>query len=175
MKKQDILENQVNEVYLGLGSNLGNKINNINKALYLISDKNTRIVKISSHYESLSWPKKSFPKYINIVIKIITNLSPSSLFIKLKKIEKDLGRLKNPKNYPRVCDIDILDFNQKRINLYVDDEKLLTPHPRMFNRLFVLLPLFEIAKNWKHPISRKKIDILIIKVIDKDLTTIKLI
>ena len=63
MKKQDILENQVNEVYLGLGSNLGNKINNINKALYLISDKNTRIVKISSHYESLSWPKKSFPNY----------------------------------------------------------------------------------------------------------------
>jgi len=175
VKKQDILENQVNEVYLGLGSNLGNKINNINKALYLISDKNTRIVKISSHYESLSWPKKSFPKYINIVIKIITNLSPSSLFIKLKKIEKDLGRLKNPKNYPRECDIDILDFNQKKINLYVYDEKLLIPHPRMFNRLFVLLPLFEIAKNWKHPISLKKIDILITNVIDKDLTTIKLI
>ena len=174
MKKQDILENQVNEVYLGLGSNLGSKINNINKALYLISDKNTKIVKISSYYETLSWPKKSFPKYINIVIKIITNLNPTSLFIKLKKIEKDLGRLKKPKNYPRICDIDILDFNQKRINLYVDDEKLLTPHPRMFNRLFVLLPLFEIAKNWKHPISRKKIDILITNVIDKDLTTIKL-
>ena len=175
MKKQDILENQVNEVYLGLGSNLGSKINNINKALYLISDKNTKIVKISSYYETLSWPKKSFPKYINIVIKIITNLNPTSLFIKLKKIEKDLGRLKKPKNYPRICDIDILDFNQKRINLYVDDEKLLIPHPRMFNRLFVLLPLFEIAKNWKHPILRKKIDILITNVIDKDLTTIKLI
>ena len=132
--------------YLSLSS--GCLINNINKALYLISDKNTKIVKISSNYETLSWPKKTFPKYINIVIKIITNLNPTSLFIKLKKIEKDLGRLKNPKNYPRECDIDILDFNQKRINLYVDDEKLLIPHPRMFNRLFVLLPLFEIAKNW---------------------------
>ena len=175
MKKQDILENQVNEVYLGLGSNLGNKINNINKALYLISDKNTRIVKISSHYESLSWPKKSFPKYINIVIKILTNLSPSKLFIKLKKIEKDLGRVKTQKNYPRECDIDILDFNQKRINLSINNEKLLIPHPRMHIRSFVLLPLFEIAKNWQHPISRKKIDILLTNVLDKDLTSIKLI
>tara|TARA_A100001015_G_scaffold38071_1_gene41896 strand:+ start:284 stop:811 length:528 start_codon:yes stop_codon:yes gene_type:complete len=175
VKKQDILENQVNEVYLGLGSNLGNKINNISKALYLISDENTKIIRISGLYETLSWPKKSFPKYINIVIKILTSLSPSKLFIKLKKIEKDLGRIKNPKNYPRECDIDILDFNQKRINLSINNEKLLIPHPRMHIRSFVLLPLFEIAKNWQHPISRKKIDILLTNVLDKDLTSIKLI
>ena len=93
----------------------------------------------------------------------------------MKKIEKDLGRVKNPKNYPRECDIDILDFNQKRINLSINNEKLLIPHPRMHIRSFVLLPLFEIAKNWQHPISRKKIDILLTNVLDKDLTSIKLI
>ena len=175
MKRQDILENQVNIVYLGLGSNLGNKILNLNKAMHLIIDNNTKIIKVSSFYETVSWPNKFFPKYVNIVIKLKTDLNPLSLFKKIKKIEKYLGRKNRPKNYPRECDIDILDFNQKKINLYVYNEKLLIPHPRMFNRLFVLLPLFEIAKNWKHPILRKKIDILITKVIDKDLTTIKLI
>ena len=68
MKKQDILENQVNEVYLGLGSNLGNKINNINKALYLISDKNTRIVKISSIMKHCLGQKNHF---LNILILLL--------------------------------------------------------------------------------------------------------
>ena len=93
----------------------------------------------------------------------------------MKKSEKDLGRGKTARNSPRECDIDILDFKQKRINLRINNEKLSIPHPRMHIRPFVLLPLFEIAKNLHHPISRKKIDIVLTNVLDKDLTSINLI
>ena len=173
MKRQDILENQVNIVYLGLGSNLGNKILNLNKAMHLIIDNNTKIIKVSSFYETVSWPNKFFPKYVNIVIKLKTDLNPLSLFKKIKKIEKYLGRKNRPKNYPRECDIDILDFNQKKINMIFKNDKISIPHQRMQNRSFVLLPMFEITKNWRHPISGKKINDLLSKISHEELTTIK--
>ena len=175
MKKPDILENQVNKVYLGLGSNLGNKENNLNKAMFLLSDMNTTIVNVSSLYLTKSWPNELFPDYINIVLKIKTNLDPKSLFVKIKKVEKSLGRKNKPKNHPRECDIDILDFNRKKINIMINEQKLILPHPRMSTRSFVLLPLFEISKNWKHPVSHKKITILLNKISDNDLSSIKLI
>tara|TARA_B100002051_G_scaffold236455_1_gene237554 strand:+ start:591 stop:1118 length:528 start_codon:yes stop_codon:yes gene_type:complete len=175
VKKQDISENLVNTVFLSLGSNLGNKILNLNKAKYLILDSNTEIIKTSNYYETLSWPNKKFPKYINIVLKIITNLKPSELFIKLKKIENMLGRKASKKNSPRICDIDILDFNQKKYNFIVKKQKVIIPHPRLHKRSFVLIPLYEVSRNWYHPLSNEKIAILLSKINNKELTTIKLI
>ena len=72
MKNQDILENQAKIVYLGLGSNLGNRLNNLEKTKLYLQSKNLKILKVSSFYETLSWPNKKFPKYLNIVIKIKT-------------------------------------------------------------------------------------------------------
>ena len=94
MIKQDISENLVNIVYLSIGSNLGNKKNNIEKAKYLLETNKIKIVKSSNIYETHSWPNKNHPKFYNIVVKIITQLKPLNLFFTIKNIEKKLGRKK---------------------------------------------------------------------------------
>ena len=124
----------------------------------------------SNIYETLSWPNKKNPKFLNIVLKIKTFLPPLKLLKVCKEIEKTLGRKKNTKNAPRQCDIDIIDYNNKILK-----RDLILPHPRMHTRNFVLFPLFEINKNWKHPILKKDIKILICSLSNKDIRSIKLI
>ena len=168
MIKQDILEKQVKIAYLSIGSNLGNRFVNIEKAKYELLKKGIKIVKTSSYYETLSWPNPKNPKFYNIVLKIKTILNETELLVICKEIEKFLGRKKSIKNSPRECDIDIIDFNRKqsknRINL---------PHSRMHKRNFVLFPLFEIDKNWKHPIFNQNIKYLIFLLSNSDITSIK--
>ncbi len=94
MIKQDILENHPKPVYLGIGSNIGNRITNINKACHLLTNF-CSIIKISKFYESNSWPNEKFPKYLNIIIKCNTVLKPILLLKNLKNIETSLGRKKN--------------------------------------------------------------------------------
>ena len=110
MIKQDISENRVNISYLSIGSNLGNKKRNIEKAKYLLEKNQVKIIKTSSIYETFSWPNKNHPKFYNVVVKITTNLKPIKLFFIIKNIEKKLGRKKAKINDPRTCDIDILDY-----------------------------------------------------------------
>jgi len=173
VKKPDILENQVNYVYLALGSNLGKTIYNLELAKYKLSENGLYIVKSSSYYITKSWPNPKFPDYINLVLLAKTNLSLIKLFIKIKQIEKLIGRIKTKKNYPRVCDIDIIDFNGKCFNLKKLD--IVIPHPRMDKRNFVLLPLFEINKSWIHPKTKKNIVNLISNLKYDDIRTIKFI
>ena len=163
-----MLENQVKYIYLGIGSNLGNKRNNIDKAKFKLIQNNIKIIQSSSLYESLSWPNPKKPKFLNIVIKIVTNLSPSQLLNKCKEIEISLGRKKGFKNSPRKCDIDILDYNNRNIKGHI-----ILPHPRMHNRNFVLFPLYELNKAWKHPKSKNNIKTLISSLSDRDIRSIK--
>ena len=149
MTKQDILEKQVKSIYLAIGSNLGVRKNNIEKAKYQLVQRNIRIIQSSSFYESLSWPNPTNPKFLNIVIRVETNLTPLELLRNCKEIETHLGRKKSAKNSPRICDIDLIDYNNKKII-----SKVILPHPRMHTRNFVLIPLFEINKGWIHPISK---------------------
>ena len=81
-----------------------------------------------------------------------------------KNIEKSLGRKESKRNSPRVCDIDILDYKKKRIN-----KKIILPHPRLHQRNFVLLPLFELDKSWKHPVSKNHIKKLIKYLPNRDI------
>ena len=97
------------------------------------------------------------------------------LFRKIKLIEKILGRKKAIKNSPRTCDIDILDFDQKMFDKTVDNSQLIVPHPRLHNRNFVLIPLFDIDKNWKHPKLKLNITKLLSKIGSNNLRSIKLI
>ena len=173
MIKRDISENLVNIVYLGIGSNLGNKRRNIENAKYLLEKNSIKIVKSSNIYETYSWPNKNHPKFYNIVIKIITKLKPTNLFFTIKNIEKKIGRKKSQVNSPRTCDIDILDYKGLSYKLYAKNNKLLIPHPRLHNRNFVLFPLFEIEKNWKHPLKKTKIQDLIGKLDNSSLYSIK--
>ena len=171
MKKQDILENPANLVYLAIGSNLGNKISNIEITKFELEKHKVKILKLSSNYISKSWPDSSLPDYINIVIKVKTGLAPLDLLRVCNLIELKLGRIRSKKNTPRTCDIDIIDYDEKILN--EKNSKLILPHPRMNKRNFVLLPLFEIDKSWKHPILKVNIVNLINSLSVKDLRSIK--
>ena len=168
MTRQDTSENQAKSIYLGIGSNLGNKLNNIEKAKFQLIQNNIRILRSSSFYESLSWPNPNNPKFLNIVIKICTNLSALKLLQICKKIETNLGRKKTLKNSPRECDIDIIDYKNKKINGIA-----ILPHPRMHKRNFVLIPLFEINRAWIHPVLKLDIKSLIFSLSNRDIRSIK--
>ncbi len=161
-------EDLVNSIYLGIGSNLGNRRENIERAKFNLIINDIKILKYSSYYESLSWPNPNNPKFLNIVLEIDTNFTPLELIKKCKEIEKKLGRKKLPKNSPRECDIDIIDFRSERTV-----GNLILPHPRMDTRNFVLLPLFEINKDWKHPILKVNIRKLISTLSNSDIRSIK--
>ena len=171
MKKQDTSENLVKSAYLAIGSNLGNKIRNIETAKFELEKYKIRILKSSSNYISKSWPDLSKPNYINIVIKIKTSLTPLELLKICNLIELKLGRVRSKKNTPRTCDIDIIDYDKKILN--EKNGQLILPHPRMSKRNFVLLPLFEVDKSWKHPKSKINIVNLINSLPVKDLRSIK--
>ncbi len=163
-----MLENQVRSIYLAIGSNIGNRKKNIEKTKFELTQINVKLIKCSSYYESLSWPNPKNPKFLNIVLKISTNLKPLELLHKCKLIESKLGRKKSFKNSPRICDIDIIDYNKMLLK-----DKITLPHPRMHTRNFVLLPLFEISKNWRHPILKYHIKKLILLLSNRDIRSIK--
>ena len=168
MIKQDISENQVKYIFLGIGSNLGNRIINIEKAKSLLLENDIDFISVSNYYETPSWPDPKKPMFINIVLKAACKHNPLEMINLCKCIEAKLGRKKSPKNSPRVCDIDIIDYD----GLVLRDS-LSLPHARMHERNFVLLPLFEIEKEWFHPIKKVSIKKLILSLSNKDIRSIK--
>ena len=146
-------------IYLNIGSNLpskeGSRENNIVKAISLLKKLNLNLIEISSFYQTPSYPDNSDPKFINLCVKLESNLKASELLNEIKKIERKLGRTRIKKNEPRTCDIDIIDFNGKIIK----NDELIVPHPRLHLRNFVIYPLKEIEPNWLHPIFNKNIEI----------------
>ncbi len=175
MKKQGTLENQVNSAYLAFGSNLGDRKKNLNKALSLLKKDNIIIKKISKLYRSKSWPNENFPEFINFVVLIETRFNLKKLFTKIKNVESRVGRIKSKRNFPRVCDIDIIDFNGQIIQKNIGNNKINVPHERMHSRNFVLLPLFEINKNWFHPKLCKNIVFLLSNLSSEQLLGIKIV
>jgi len=169
--KQDTSENLAKIVYLAIGSNLGDKKLNIEKAKSNLQDHDINLLKCSSKYESNSWPNKNNPKFINIVLKIKTILPPISLLKILNIIELKLGRTRFKKNAPRTCDIDIIDYDKKILS--IRNKKLILPHQSIATRNFVLLPLYEFDQSWKHPKTKINIVKLINSLPIKDLRSIK--
>ena len=167
MIRQDILENQAKKIFLGIGSNLGNKIGNIEKAKSILLENDINLISSSSYYETPSWPDPNKPRFINIVLKATYEHKPLELLNLCKNIEKKLGRKKAPKNSPRICDIDIIDFDRLVLN-----GSLNIPHSRMHERNFVLFPLFEIEKCWIHPVKKINIKKLIFSLPSKDIRSI---
>ena len=174
MIKQDILEDRHNTIILALGSNLGNRADNIEKTKFHLSHF-CYFLKVSKLYETPSWPNQSNPKFLNLIIECKTDLTIIDLFEKIKKIETLLGRKKSIKNAPRTCDIDIIDFKGICTNKIYRNQKITVPHKRMHKRNFVLMPLYEINKRWKHPKIKKNIVNLIFDLPIKDLRSIKLV
>jgi|TARA_B110001452_G_C15201441_1_gene416940 2-amino-4-hydroxy-6-hydroxymethyldihydropteridine diphosphokinase len=162
------MKTKFKNVFLGIGSNLGNRIRNIELTKFHLHNNKIKILLTSSFFESLSWPDPLQPKFLNIIIKVQTILSPQDLYSICSNIETDLGRKKSTKNSPRTCDIDIIDYDH-----IVLKETIILPHPLMNNRSFVLLPLYEIDKTWKHPETGTNINKLIQSLSIKDLRAIK--
>ena len=148
-------------IHINIGSNLssifGNKYENVSTAIKLLIESGVIIKKISNFYQSPSYPNKNFPKFVNVGALVNCKIDHKQLLVEIKQIEKKLGRLKAKKNAPRVCDIDIVDFN----NLIFKNIDLEIPHPRCHQRNFVLYPIKEIDSNWIHPVLGKSIDFLI--------------
>lgn len=130
----------MNKIYLGLGSNIGDTRSNIESALAMLREK-LNIIKISSYYETEPVGYKDQDWFLNIVVEAETRLSPEELLTFTQSIEKRMKRVKTILNGPRVIDVDILLYDD--INL--SSESLTIPHPRMTERAFVMVPLFEIA------------------------------
>ena len=152
-------------ILLSLGSNLpskyGDSKNTILKCYEFFNNNDIKILKKSSFYETFAIPNKSDPKFVNSVISVETRFSPEELIKYILKVEEKFDRKREQINAPRTCDIDILDFNGQIINIFNKNISLEIPHPRLEQRSFVLYPIREIDKNWKSPLSGKKIDQLI--------------
>ena len=161
---------------LGLGSNLsssfGNRFTNIDLAISYLQSYKIKLRKKSSFYETLSYPNKKNPKFINVMIEASTYLPLTDLASVLIFIEEKLERRRNKKNDPRTCDIDIIDFNCQIMNFKYENFNFTVPHKKISVRNFVLFPLREIVPEWKHPITNEPIKLLIDKLSIEDKNSI---
>jgi 2-amino-4-hydroxy-6-hydroxymethyldihydropteridine diphosphokinase len=142
----------MNEIYLGLGSNVGDRLLNLNKAIELLSEK-IQILKKSKIYISKAVGYTDQPDFYNMVLYGKTDLSPEELFNFIKDVEKNAGRVYRFHWGPREIDIDILFYN----DLVYKSDKLNIPHPRLHERDFVLLPLIELNPKLFHPVLNKRV------------------
>jgi len=142
----------MNKAFLLLGTNLGNREQNLNTAKELIKG-HSAIVQTSSIYETAAWGKTDQPSFLNQALEIETTLEATELMNTILAIEKKMGRERKEKYGPRIIDIDILFFNEE----HYDDPALKVPHPEIQNRRFVLVPMAEIAGSFVHPILKKTI------------------
>ena len=140
---------------------MGNREENLKKALKLLTQK-TQLIVLSSTYDTAPMYNENQPRFLNMVCRISTTLGPSKLLTFVKSIESKLGRLPNSHNLPCTIDIDILFYGNRVINT----PELTIPHLLLHERVFVLVPLVEIAPELVHPIKKLKIGELL-KLIDK--------
>jgi 2-amino-4-hydroxy-6-hydroxymethyldihydropteridine diphosphokinase len=140
-----------NLAYLLLGTNLGNKQQNLHEVLISLSQQVGQIIKRSSTYETMPWGVTDQPTYWNQVLLLQTTLPPQELLQVINTIEKELGRQRRIRWEARIIDIDILYYN----NEVIETETLSIPHPRIASRRFTLVPLAEIAPQLVHPVLGK--------------------
>jgi len=152
-------------VFLSLGSNLANRLLNINRAIRLLNHNEIKVTRISPFYETKPVGNRSIfglgiiptakIDFLNCVVETFTDYSPEKLLLTILKIEKVLGRRRIPglRNFPRTIDIDILFYDDKIIN----QTMLKIPHPRISERAFVIVPLADLVPNLIHPVLNQTI------------------
>ncbi|NDV65719.1 2-amino-4-hydroxy-6-hydroxymethyldihydropteridine diphosphokinase [Bacteroides sp. 224] len=141
-------------IYLGLGTNLGDKESNLQKAITFIERRIGRVVSLSAFYETAPWGFVSVHSFLNAVVCVETSILPRQLLNKTQSIEKEIGRTSKSVNHTyadRLIDIDLLLYDDQEIN----EPDLIIPHPLMTDRKFVMEPLAEIAPNLTHPVLKK--------------------
>lgn len=152
------MEFTLSTIYIGLGSNLGNKKENIRQALSLLNEvKGITIVKVSSFYETEPVGYEDQDWFINAVAQTETSFSPQEILKIFKEIEQKIGREESTRWGPRKIDLDILFYDQ----LVYKSNDLIIPHPKLHERAFVLVPLAEINKELIHPVYNKSVSTLL--------------
>ncbi len=141
-------------VYLLLGGNLGNRVENLKKAINLLSVEVGELLSVSSIYETAAWGKTDQPAFLNQAVALITRFNAIDVLEKALSIEQRLGRVRKEKWGERLIDIDLIFFGEEVISI---EGKLEVPHPEMQNRRFVIEPLAEIAPDFIHPVVKKNI------------------
>jgi 2-amino-4-hydroxy-6-hydroxymethyldihydropteridine diphosphokinase len=157
-----MINSQLVTVYLGLGSNLEDRQNNLNLALDFISER-IKIEKLSPIYDTAPIGDTNQPRFLNMVARVSTRLPANTLLFMAKGIEAKLGRV--PIDSPRPIDIDILFYGDQVINT---PPQLIVPHPRLVERGFVLTPLADIAPNLVHPVNKKTVKQMLEEIKGKD-------
>ena len=155
----------MNIVFLQLGSNLGDRELLLQGAIVAIEERVGGLVKKSKVYESMPWRVEGQENYLNQILKVKTELQADDVLSIILDIEKNLGRLRLEKWGERLIDIDIIFYNDS----IIETGELCVPHQHMHERMFVLIPLYDIAPEMVHPKYNKTIDELLQICTDKEL------
>ena len=135
------------EAYLGLGSNLGDREQNLARAVSLLEERLAAPVAVSSVYETRPWGYADQPEFLNMACRVNTPPAPEALLGTAQEVERLIGREPTFRYGPRVIDVDILLYGDR----IIDADSLRVPHPRLFERAFALAPLAELAPDLPHP------------------------
>ena len=154
----------MNEVYLQLGSNIGDRLGNLDQSIKIITERIGNVLEKSSVYESTPWGVENQRNFLNQVIFVKSNFDPHTILDLVLQIEKDMGRIRIEKWGERIIDIDILFID----DLIIESENLCIPHEFIAKRKFVLQPMCEIAPAFIHPKLNKTISQLLEECIDDE-------
>ena len=152
----------MNQIYLLIGGNMGNRQENLEIATRRIAATIGEITQSSAIYETEAWGLEEQPAFLNQVLLVSSTLNPQQMLKQILNIEHYMGRERIQKFGPRIIDIDILFFNDE----IIQQENLVVPHPEIQNRRFVLTPLNEISPQLKHPVLHKTIHELLLECPD---------
>ncbi|HEY4076779.1 MAG TPA: 2-amino-4-hydroxy-6-hydroxymethyldihydropteridine diphosphokinase [Rhizomicrobium sp.] len=154
-------------IVVALGANIpspaGPPEQTLRAALARLEQLGVKILVQSSFYKTPAWPDPSDPPFINAVAAVNTDLQPVELLTLLHSVETEFGRMRSAPNVPRTLDIDLVDYNG-----WIVADGLVLPHPRADERSFVLVPLAEIAPDWRHPVTGRGMGELLAALPDRD-------
>jgi 2-amino-4-hydroxy-6-hydroxymethyldihydropteridine diphosphokinase len=155
-------------ILIGLGANLpsdaGPPADTLKRALGELERHGVEIRRVSFFYKTPAWPDPADPAFVNAVAAVQTRLQPVELLMLLHGVETALGRLRSAPNAPRTLDLDLLDYDGQ----VLDTPRLVLPHPRVAARSFVLVPLRDVAPDWRHPVTGQGVEELLAALPDRD-------
>lgn len=158
------MEAHKNDIFLSLGSNMGDRLQNLSTAASLVENELSSGIQSSSVYETAPWGKTGQAYFLNSVLRIQSDVTSAvELLEKIREIECRMGRIRLEKWGPRIIDIDILFFNKE----IIDTPALTIPHAGIPDRNFVLVPMVELDRNFIHPVSGVNMEVLLAACADK--------